>query len=131
MHPFRARIFIAVLVEMALAPRTLWANPQSVQEGEPVEIEQAFATAVGKLTFENSAEYSSSNSSGEKQLWEVSPEIEYGLMNGVQVSISPDYDAVTLDHPYGGAVEGHLLYQFNDQGEILPAFAMDASYASP
>jgi hypothetical protein len=102
-----------------------------VQQGEPVEIEQAFATAAGKLTLQSSAEYMSADNNGKGPIWEVGPEIEYGVMQGVQISVSPTYDFGASDQASSGAAETHLLYQFTDQDEFLPALAVDLSYASP
>jgi hypothetical protein len=121
----------AMLIGLTSAQTTALANPQSVQEGEPVEIEQAFATATGKLTLETSAEYTTISDGTKGTVWQVGPEIEYGVLNGLQMTFGPTYNLGARSEGNSGAAETHLLYQFNDQGPVVPALAADVSYATP
>jgi hypothetical protein len=121
-------VFAALLLVHALPAR---ANPQDVEEGEPVTVEDAWTDPPGELSLQYSGTYTRLHDPGSQELLEQGPTIKLGAIKGVQISLNPNYDTGTVSQRNSGFMLGDILVQANDQKNYIPAFALDVFYAPP
>ncbi|MEJ0046614.1 MAG: hypothetical protein WDN04_11200 [Rhodospirillales bacterium] len=107
------------------------ADPQEVETGEPLLIEDATTDDPGNLSIQLSGIYAHQHRDGALDLTSQGLTVKMGLVKGVQVSLNPEYGMGTAQGRNGGSVLGEALFQFNDQSRFVPAFAFNLSYATP
>lgn len=107
------------------------ANPQDIEEGEPVTLEDAFTDPAGQLSLQYSGAYGRTRQDGTQTLLEQGPTFKLGAMPGVQVSLNPNYDSGSVQGKNSGFVLGDVLVQLNGQNRILPTFAADIFESVP
>jgi hypothetical protein len=107
------------------------ANPQDIEEGEPVTLEDAFTDPAGQLSLQYSGTYTQTHDHAAKEQLEQGATIKLGAFPGVQISVNPSYDTGTTAERNAGGVLGDVLVQLNRQSTLLPAFAVDVFYFTP
>jgi hypothetical protein len=112
-------------------PLTARADPQDIEEGEPVTLEDAFTDPAGQLSLQYSGDFTRLRDGGTTDLLQAGPTIKLGAFKGVQVSVNPSYASGTGLGRNAGSVLGDVLVQLNAQTAVLPACAVDVFYAVP
>ena len=112
-------------------PRAAHADPQDIEEGEPVTLEDAFTDPAGQLSLQYSGSFTRMREGGTTDLLQDGPTIKLGAFKGVQISVNPNYATGTAPGHDTGSALGDVLVQLNAQGVVVPAFAVDVFYAVP
>jgi hypothetical protein len=127
----RNTIGLAVLAT-CLSARVWAADPQSLSTDVPVQVEDAFPTAFGGMTLQNTDVYTddNKNSKGANDT-QVEGVVKIGALPGLQVDIGPSYNFGDQSNADSGDGTIDALYQFNDNTTYLPAFAAHIYYEQP
>jgi hypothetical protein len=107
------------------------ADPQEVETGEPLLIEDATTDDPGNLSIQLSGIDSHRQGDAAQDLLAQGLTVKLGAIKGVQVSLNPEYNVGNAQGRNSGSVLGEALFQFNDQSTFVPAFAFNLSYATP
>jgi hypothetical protein len=125
--------FLLLVAAIVALPRLAHANPQDIEEGEPVTLEDAFTDPPGQLSLQYSGSYglTKQRAASRTALLEQGPTFKLGAVSGVQVSLNPNYDTGTASGRNAGFLLGDVLVQLNRQTRLLPAMAVDVFYSAP
>ena len=106
-------------------------DPQQIEEGEPVTLQDEVTNDPGELSVQYSGSYMRSHETDAKELLEQGATFKLGLFKDVQVSLNPNYDSGRGDERNSGDVLGDVLFHINDQTRVLPALGFDLFYSTP
>ncbi len=121
---------VAAYAWLATAP-CAYANPQDIEDGEPVTLEDAFTDPPGDLSIQYSGTFTQSEAAGGRGVVESGPTFKLGAISGVQISVNPNYDLGGAEGRNSGFVLSDVLVQFTKQGVTVPAFAVDVFQSTP
>jgi hypothetical protein len=125
-------LLLAALAAASLAPGAAHADPQALSRFVPVTIEDAYPLGTGKIEFQGTGvwDHDTHGKRGD-DLFTLTPTLKYGPFPGAQISVGVPYRLGDASRRYGGATSFAAFYNFNNQGDVLPAFAVSASYDEP
>jgi hypothetical protein len=103
------------------------ADPQALSPFVPVTIEDAYPTATGKGEFQD-VSYWDHGPRG-KDLATLAPELKLGAFPGAQLEVETPYGLGSASARYQGSFTFGGLYNLNEQGAVLPAFALHDDYS--
>ena len=106
-------------------------DPQQIEEGEPVTLQDDITNDPGELSIQYSGSYLRSQEADSKEVLEQGATFKLGAFKNVQVSVNPNYDTGRESERNSGEVMSDILVHFADQTRLLPAFAFDLFYALP
>ena len=107
------------------------ADPQEVEEGEPITIEDATTNDVGELSLQYSGTYTRIADAGTQALLEQGPTFKLGVFKDVQVSLNPYYGTGSAPGHNSGVVLSDVKVQLNQQTIYIPTLAVDVFYGVP
>lgn len=113
-------------------PRAATADPQGLSRFVPITIEDAYATAPGELELQGTSvwDHDTHDRRGD-DLVTAQPTIKFGPFPGAEIYAGVPYRFGDASRRDGGDEVFGGFYNFNEQRDILPAFAVNASYANP
>jgi hypothetical protein len=106
-------------------------DPQQIEEGEPVTLQDDVTNDPGELSVQYSGTYLRSQEADSKEVLEQGATLKLGLFKDVQVSVNPNYDTGRESERNSGEMMSDVLVHFADQTRLLPAFAFDLFYSLP
>jgi hypothetical protein len=118
-------------VLLCLYGRTARADPQEIEDGEPVTLEDAFTDPAGQFSMQYSGAYARDRGYGAADGLEQGPTFKLGIVPGIQISVNPNYVSGSTEGRNAGFVLSDVLVQLNRQTTLLPAFAIDVFYSLP
>ncbi len=122
-----ARHTVSLLLAVAVragGPAALPAQTHHInlEEGFPLRVEDAYASPYGNWEFELPFRYDRTRD--ERDLFELAPEIAYGIARNADVAVAVPVLLGSADKTGSGNIELEAFYNFNTEGLILPAFAL-------
>jgi hypothetical protein len=118
---------IAVIPGILAGAATAAADPQALSSFVPITIEDAYPAGTGILELQG-VTYWDHGPKG-RDLVNLAPEIKLGAFPRTQLEIESPYAlGNALGHDTGSVTFGGL-YQLNEQGDVLPAFAVHEDYS--
>jgi hypothetical protein len=123
------QIIVAIILVL---PGIANADPQGLSRFVPITVEDAYPTATGELELQATAvwEHDTHNRRGD-DLVTAQPTIKFGPFPGAEVYAGTPYRFGDASRRHGGDEVFGGFYNFNEQRDVLPAFAVNASYANP
>ena len=106
-------------------------DPQQIEEGEPVTLQDNLTNDPGELSVQYSGGYFRSPLIGEREVLQQGGTLKLGVFKDVQVSLNSDYATGRGGERNVGDVLGDVLWHINDQTKLLPAFGVDLYYSTP
>lgn len=112
------------------APSPVLADHTNLEEGLPVEVEDAYPTPYLNREVQGFLRYERTDEG--KSFGAFQPRLEYGLARNWQATLEAPFFAGRSDDTEGsGDARLSLLYNFNTESEYLPAFALAAGADFP
>ncbi|MEO8713575.1 MAG: hypothetical protein ABI369_01030 [Acetobacteraceae bacterium] len=121
------------LLMAALASTAAHADPQGLSGFVPVQVQDALAVHLGDIEFQGAGRFDKDthNSRG-SNLWTLSPEVKLGgPIKGLEFVVGTSYGLGDQSGANQGAGTIAAFYQINDNTKYVPAFAVEAEYATP
>ena len=106
-------------------------DPQQIEEGEPVTLQDNLTNDPGELSIQYSGGYFRSPLVGAKEVLQQGGTLKLGLFKDVQVSLNSDYATGRGGDRNIGDVLGDVLWHINDQTRLFPALGFDLFYSTP
>jgi copper chaperone CopZ len=106
----------------AMVASTFAADHQNLEEGLPVEVEDAYPIAFRGREFQSSFRYERTD--GGKDRFVIDPRIEFGFAPNWQGKIAVPVYLGSADRTDSGNIGLEAFYNFNTESLSLPAFAL-------
>ena len=110
-------------------PSALATDHENLEEGLPTEVEDAYPIAY--LGREIQGYFRWQRSRDEKNRFELTPRLEYGLARNLQVSLTAPFYGGDAERTGSGDVKLDALYNFNTESVWLPAFSAEGGATFP
>lgn len=122
----------AIAFCVLLAGPAIAADHSNLEEGLPVTIEDAYPIKQGGLEVQGYMQYDRvrRDPNGVSALMAV-PRIEWGAFRNFQLSVETAYTIGTASTADQGEVRAQGLYNFNTEGLVLPAMAVQVGVGQP
>lgn len=127
----------AALALLAAAPPARAADHANLDENLPVAIEDAYTLpynaieAQGYFRYDRNRVGSRGRGGGGSDLFQFAPRLEVGLFRNFQASIAVPYRLGDAAETKQGNVNIQGLYNFNNEGAILPALSLGLGVVQP
>jgi hypothetical protein len=108
-----------------------WADPQSLEEGEPIQLEDAWTDPPGQLSLQFSGQLQKRRGPDADQVLEAGPTIKLGALQGVQLSVNPNYERGFGPDGHQGTALFDALVQLTKKDPVWPTFSADVFYGVP
>ncbi len=108
------------------------ADHNNLETGFPVVIEDAYTIKNGGLETQGYFRYDRTR--GDPQgtsRFSLVPRLEYGATRNLQLTLEAPYRLGTASETKQGEVSAEALYNFNQEGPILPALALGVGVTAP
>jgi hypothetical protein len=119
---------IALLVAFA-APRAFAGDHLNLEDGIPVQVEDAFPIAFNGRELQSYVRYDRTDEG--KDRFDLVPRLEYGFAMNWQVEVEAPFILGSVDKASSGNVVTTLLYNFNTETLWLPAIALKGGLEFP
>ena len=108
------------------------ADHTNLEEGLPVTIEDAYAIKQNAIEAQGYFQYDRTrrDPEGKDRFWVV-PRLEFGPLPNTQFTIEVPYRFGDASETQQGEFRSQLLYNFNTEGRVLPAFAVSGTVYQP
>jgi hypothetical protein len=117
-------LLVVVASTGASEPRVLGADHLNLEEGVPLEIEDAYPVGYRGREFQAAVRYEHTDDSEERLV--LDPRIEFGFAPNWQGKVSLPFYLGSADRTDSGNIGLEAFYNFNTEGLTLPAFAISA-----
>lgn len=129
----KQRLFLlglAVVIALPGLERTVSAADHiNLENGYPLQVEDAYPTAYRNREFLTSVRYELTRENEDRV--EIAPQLEYGLFPNTEVSLHVPFILGEASRSGSGDIEVEALYNFNTEGIYLPALALEAGATIP
>jgi hypothetical protein len=119
--------WLPVLAFTCLAAQA--ADHLNLEAGLPTQIEDAYPIAYRGREIQSAFRYDRTRGHENRLLLE--PRLEYGLAPNTEVGVSAPFYVGNADRTGSGDVHVEALYNFNTEGLVLPAFALQVAGEIP
>jgi hypothetical protein len=123
----RAALAVLPVAAVLGAVSPAQADPQALSPFVPVTIEDAYPTKTGNAELQG-VTYWDHGPKG-KDLATLAPEVKLGAFPGAQFEVETPYALGSASGRDQGSITFGGLYNFNAQGDWLPAFALHDDYS--
>jgi hypothetical protein len=123
---------IASIAAVLLLPQAALADPQGLSRFVPITIEDAYPVAPGEFELQATGvwDHDTHDRRGD-DLVTAQPTMKFGPFSGAEIYAGMPYRFGDASRRHGGDEVFGAFYNFNEQRDLLPAFAVNASYANP
>ncbi|MFW6201108.1 MAG: hypothetical protein ACOC8B_00900, partial [Gemmatimonadota bacterium] len=122
-------VFIGLVGDAARAPAAVQTHHINLEENFPLEVEDAYPGAYGSWELELPFRYDRTRDG--RNLYELVPEVAYGIVRNADISVAVPVRFGTADRTGSGDIEVEAFYNFNTEGLVLPAFALEGAAIVP
>ncbi len=106
-------------------------DPQQIEEGEPVTVQDDLTNDPGELSLQYSGTYVRLREADSREVLEQGLTAKLGVLKDVQLSLNPNYDTGRTEDRNSGGVQGDILVHVRDQTRLFPALGFDLFYTTP
>lgn len=119
----RGGIILMTLLAIAAQPSDANAGDHSnLEDGLPIEVEDAYAIAFRGREVQGLARYERTDSGDNR--FQLEPRVEVGVLPNFQAKLQVPFYLGSADQTGSGDIEVGLLYNFNTEALVLPAFGV-------
>jgi hypothetical protein len=122
----------AAAIAIFCLPRAAEADPQGLSRFVPITVEDAYPLATGEFELQATGVWvHDTHDRRGDDLVTAQPTLKLGPFPGAEVYAGLPYRFGDASRRDGGDEVFGAFYNFNNQRDLLPAFAVNASYANP
>jgi hypothetical protein len=112
-----------------LPPQAVAGDHHRLEEGLPVEVEDAFATGYRNRELQTVIRYERSDQGDD--LVYLEPRLEYGIWPNAEIQVAVPVRMGSADRTGSGDIDLSALYNFNHETLILPALSLEGTVTFP
>jgi hypothetical protein len=121
--------FLLVACGLVLQPRLAAADPLNLESGLPLEVEDAYAAPFLNREYQTYLRYERDDDGTDFGRWVN--RLEVGLWYNTELTIEVPLVFGEIEPDGLGDVSVELLYNFNQETQVLPAFALAGALITP